>query len=96
MPKDFEDWLKREDYGDPNQLRQCWDASRQAFVEQLVSHCLHNGEFESLFLSPSPSFSVEFTGLLDFIVETTGMSKQEMSALVDRIQESRQQEANHA
>lgn len=72
------------------------DAKTVELVRKIIEFCLCNGEFESLFLSPQPSFTVDATALFDFLSETTGIDKATIGRMVDEIQDARIKEAKGA
>lgn len=61
-------------------------------VKGIVEYCVREGEYESGFLSPRPSFNVEASGLFDYLAEATGISKAEIGAMVDDVQAARKTE----
>jgi len=56
-------------------------------VEQLVKHIVKISESESIFLTPSPQQELNSYELLDYISETSGISKEQIGIWCQKEQE---------
>ena len=55
----------------------------EELVERIAKYIAENSESESIFLTPNPYWSINSHDLMDFISETSGVSKEQIGEWVE-------------